>query len=359
MKTKFALVLFSFSIICVFLGCKNSKKGSQDRLLTTEHSLQGELYDKDIIMRPISLFTIDSMLFIVSPMVSNGFGQIFDLNNDLEKLGEFGNIGHGPDEFVIPEPTFVGDDYFYMQDVNGRAIAKWGIFKTDNRIQASEISRLRFSHYYTSGIGSESRKINPLGDEYFVGLICDPENGYFTLYNKEMELIQAFGKPPVFEPGMSAFSHVSRLSGYLSTSGNSFAFAAMNIPYVAYYSIEKGDTIPTLKWEDTYGEISYTTENDVFRFTDKAIGLNRDIQNRDKYIYILNIDILWTQIDFNIAEKSLAKAILVYNHEGERVARLELDYGLSFFFVSEDEKTIYGITQNPDYMVVKYNMPKL
>ena len=96
----------------------------------------------------------------------------------------------------------------------------------------------------------------------------------------------------------------------------------------------------------------------MFNFTDKAIGMTLGVQNRDKYIYVLNIEMPWNRIDFSFAEKSLAKSILVFNHKGEHVARLGIDYGLYFFFVSKDEKTIYGITQNPDYMVVKYDIPE-
>jgi len=285
MKAKFKLIMFTFSIVCVFIRCNDSNTGNKDGFLK-QYSLHGKLFDKDIVMRPLGLFAIDSMLFIISSGVSDGFGQIFNLKNDLEEVGEFGNIGNGPEEFISPEPTFVGDNYFFIQNTNAREIAKWGISKTNAQIQVSEISRLRFEHYDVSGIRAESRKINPLGDEYFVGLICDPEKGYFTFYDKNMEFIKSFGKPPVFEPGMSTFSYMKRLSGHLSANGNSFVFSAFNIPYIAYYTMDKEDTIPVLKWEDTYGEISYIAENDMFNFTDKAIGMTMGVQNKDKYLSV-------------------------------------------------------------------------
>lgn len=357
MRAKFKLIIFTFLIGCFFIKCSNLKTENRNGSFR-EYSLHGQLYDKDIVMRPFGLFTLDSMLFIVSSGISDGFGQVFNLQNDLEELGVFGNIGNGPDEFISPELTFVGDNYFFMQNVNAREIAKWSVAKTDSQIKVSEISRLRLEHHDVSGIRTESRKVNPLGDEYFVGLICNPEEGYFTLYNKNMEFINSFGKPPIYESGMSPFSYMRRLSGHLSANGSSFVFSAMNIPYIAYYSMEKGDATPVLRWEDTYGKISYTAENDAFNFSDKAVGMTMGVQNRDEYIYVLYIDMPWNQIDFSFAEKSLAKSILVFNRKGERIARLNMDHGLYFFYVSEDEKTIYGITQNPDYMVVNYEIPE-
>lgn len=119
MKTKFKLILSSLLIVCIFIGCNDSNTGSKDGFLK-RYSLRGKLYDEDIVMQPIGLFATDSMLVIVSPHVYNGFGQIFNLNNDLEKVGEFGNIGNGPSEFIYPEPTFAGDNYFYIQNVNAR-----------------------------------------------------------------------------------------------------------------------------------------------------------------------------------------------------------------------------------------------
>jgi len=202
--------------------------------------------------------------------------------------------------------------------------------------------------------------MNPFGDKHYVGSVCDPENGYFVLFDNNMNYLKQFGKPPILEPRISAFSHLRQLSGDLSVNGNSFVFVASGIPYVACYHIEKGgDTFPTLKWEVTYGKISYTVENDRFNFSNETIGFNIGVQNKDKYIYILNIDAPRDQLRSLYESGSGAKAILVFDHDGERVARLDLDYGLNNFCVSKDEKTIYGITPNPDYMVVKYDIPEL
>jgi len=359
MATNSKLILLALSVICIVIGCGDSNTGSKNVFLK-RYLLHGSTYDNDIVMRPVGIFTIDSLLFIVSSGIHDNFGQIFNLNKNLEQVGVFGNIGQGPGEFLNPEPTFVGDDYFYMQNINACEIAKWGIYQTNGKIQASEISRLRFQRYDISGFGTESRRVSPLGDKNFVGSICDPENGFFILFDNNMDYIKNFGKPPILGNRISALSYLRQLSGYLSVNGSSFVFVAKNIPYIACYHIEEGgDTFPTLKWEDTYGKISYTVENDRFNFSNKTIGRNIGVQNKDKYIYILNIDAPRDQLRLLYESGVGAKTILVFDHDGGRVARFDIDYGLYDFWVSKDEKTIYGITQNPDYMVVKYDIPEL
>ena len=80
MKT-IKLILFTFSIVYIFTGCKKPKSGNRD-IVPKRYYLHGELYDKDIIMSPVGLGPICYRLHVMYSF--NSYFRWFNTDTQFE-----------------------------------------------------------------------------------------------------------------------------------------------------------------------------------------------------------------------------------------------------------------------------------
>lgn len=345
-----------FLILCIsvtFPGCNNKKKDNYK--FPKEHSLQGKIYDTEIIDVAPDLFVMDSLLITVSSRLKENFGSIYSINDSMKKIMSFGNKGRGPKEFYSPQLTSVDGNTFVIHNVNRMEVALMEILQDSGKIEVVENKRLGFDRIVRGNIGFEDRYVSKI-DSNFVAVSYGTPHQFFSLYDKDMKWLGFFGDNPI---GVS-LEHMSaiQLHGNLEVRNGKMFYSLYNLPIVVCYEMKEG--VPQKKWEDTFYESYYEVKDRKMGFSKaKSKGLSLDMWAGDKYVYILFLDILMAEYDARVPEKSKANIVLVYDHDGNRIARLNLSHRIYRLCVNEDETRIYAFTTTPEDKIISFDIPAL
>lgn len=73
---------------------------------------------------------------------------------------------------------------------------------------------------------------------------------------------------------------------------------------------------------------------------------------------MLYLDQLLSEYDYYDTEKSLANKILVFNHQGDAVAKLELSCRISDIALSRDQAKLFGLAELPEPTFVEFDLPR-
>lgn len=76
----------------------------------------------------------------------------------------------------------------------------------------------------------------------------------------------------------------------------------------------------TLYYDQTYYEI----RNGDLLFSKKTFGQMLNLKMDNKYIYVLYLDLLLSEYDYNQTDKSCANKILIFDYQGNPITKLHL-----------------------------------
>ncbi len=347
-----ALVLF------LALGCGGTKtdSGTFDR----EYELTGTLYDTDIVGSYPYIGTIDSLVFVLLGNVPEQFGRVYSIGNGMKEIASFGSVGRGPGEFSnATEITSVYDDKFTITNLNYYQIATMQIVADSGKVRVEELERLSFGQLESEGLGYEARDVSRLDERHHVGVAYKSAEEVFVLYDEKMNPLGFFGDSPVKDKvkNLSRRSR-SQLYGILRVNEGRFIHALRDLPYVQFYESDKNSPFPRKKWEAWYGEPYYqVVDGDILYSRTKTVGKTNHAYLGNKYVYILYLDIPIGEYDISRPETGFANTVLVYDHDGRKVARLNLDHRMYCFCVDQEENKLYGLTTTPEDRIVSFDLP--
>lgn len=149
-----------------------------------------------------------------------------------------------------------------------------------------------------------------------------------------------------------------QVQGRVAASDGTMVFATAYLPYLACYQLK--DSTMEKKWSFFYDQAYYAVRNgDILYYKDKSYGQVINLKMNDQFIYLLYLDQLLSEYNFNKTEKSMSNVILVFDHDGNAVAKLRLSCRINTMALSNDGKKLYGIAHLPEPTLVEFLLPRL
>ncbi|MCL2561240.1 MAG: hypothetical protein FWE10_02815 [Rikenellaceae bacterium] len=357
--------LLLFCLPLLLFGCSKKRQGDEYGFPQV-YSLTSKMYDTDIILRAPDMFLVDSFAVVCCSSTPKDFLQVYSISQGFRHLLSTGRTGRGPLEF-LQYPilnTTEGNDIF-IQSLNAFELARLRVTGTeDGDVEIKEIWRRRFEFPPELGRMIDNWAWNEpfypvrLNSGYFAGVQFANNPRFFSLWDDDMNFVRFFGYAPI--PEKFEFTSGSRhLQGSLRSHGNRMVHAANLLPYLALYEIN--DDEPVLKWAKYFLRPVYEVDNEnIVLSGSSTFGLTQGLSLGENYIYLAFKDLFLSEYDGRIAERRDSDIIFVFDYDGNRVARLDLDRRIFLSpAVSADERTLYGITETDEgYRFVEFELPK-
>ena len=344
----YLLVCINFLCACSFNQESNSVK---NKIYNLKHKGHCEIY----LAQP-QLAVTDSFIIIVSPKQSEGICQLYSIENNMEMVCTYGRIGNGPNDFLQPMLTYTTGNTFGLNDLNLSTLAIIRIEQNENSISIKEEKKMK-APYKPMKKEFVPRDICylKLGKGHYVSSLFAGDGCFFTLSDSLLQPIMRFGESPIKEELSSVVSR-SRLRGKTAVYDNTFFYATSDLPYIASYTLQKDSMIKA--WSRFYRKPYYAISNGDLKYNKEySTGPLLDMKVDSNYIYLLYMDQLLSEYDYNTTDKSCSNKIYVFNHKGDDVAILNLDCRLSQIAIDSKRKKIYGIAENPEISLVEFELP--
>ena len=353
--------MFRFLIIIVsivLVGCKSSSTENEISDFNKVYKLKHTFY-KEVILNNPQIEITDSFIVLVSASSGEDVCKVFSKQGKLEEVCAYGNIGQGPKEFRQPALTTATDNTFGINEINEMQYVELAIKQVDGKVEVYEKERYKAEYMRMEGedyTPKDTRYMPLKNGHYYVSCFFLKNGSFFTLSDSLLRPLTRFGQSPIKEE-LPTRSIRNRLNGHTDVHDNRFFYATCELPYLASYTLK--DNRMDLEWEIFYKKPHYGVENGEVKFVkEQSTGPLNDMRAGSRYIYLLYMDQLLYENDYYQTEKSCSNKIFVFNHQGEKVACLELDNRLSKMAIDEKRRKIYGVAHVPDVGLIEYDMPK-
>jgi hypothetical protein len=354
----YLIVVFLFSF---FSNCENKKitlssyfDGKQAISL---HSIT--LLSEEVTADPGTLLCYDSLL-ILQNLMSQPVFSVVDINKGT-LIRSWGTVGNGPGEYVgclqmdlsfqrglinIPD-NFQARMYQYSLDS----------ILYSNEVQPNDL----FSSSKNKHTKNMYSRILQVNDSIFLGIQIS-NLGRFLVFNINSDESYPQGEFPKSDdqqklPDENIKMLGDAYQGYLRYNyvQNKVVYASSNSEIVEIFKLnglhlelEKGyyTSLPSYSLKET---------GDGGKFLQLQIdnGHTIDLSSSDKFIYVLYAD---AAKDASFEEKHISNLILVFDWNGEPVKKYILDAKVKAFTVSEDEKRIFAVYNNPDPEIIYFDL---
>lgn len=351
-------LLIVFLIISSILYSCRPKQKSQIRNFGYDIPIKHTVRNPEIMtLMPEGFFRMDSLLVTYAPRLgTTDFGRLISTQS-FQEVGKFGSRGRGPLEVIWGFPLHYknggNNSTFKAYDLASRSILSYTLQQQGDTLTMQAHDKRQVDQ----GDNPMQNNLNicQLDSNHYIGLCFHSHDSIFSLINKDLQQIGYFGNSPIPEQIGNA---QDRLQGWLAGSYGIAVYAPMELPYIGCYGMQDGK--PVKLWEDTFAEMIYQVHGGALVFNRKATwGRTENLKIGKKYIYLLWYNDRLFQYYNRPNDQSApgADLIFIYDHTGNRIARLKTDIKLSDIEISEDERTLYGLT-TPDYALVTFELPE-
>lgn len=345
-------------ILILFIYSCGGKK--EEALFPAEFVLTHKLYEAEVEgNRGPILLAMDSVLCVISPDMQTDFTRIHSISDEMKEIGRYGTRGRGPGEFLLPIPTSSRRDQFEFHDLNAQEISTIHITARKDSAWAKETVRLKIPYTETTvKIPLTGLFVSRFNTDYFVSIASRSYNEFFTLYDSLLNFICYFGNAPITDKGIDPVNYSKRFQGRIATHKDKIAFMPMNFPVLSFYKMDNGEMVK--KWEDKIYEPNYHIEKgDLFFDPETTMMGAITVDVRDTYIYVLFLDTKEIDLTYSDPQTYNPNIVYVWDHYGNRIAKLTLDRRISYMCVSQDEDKIYAIVQTPEWRIAEFKIPNL
>lgn len=343
--------------LLLFISCNPTEKKENVICFNEEYILEHTQYDTELYIKHGRIAVIDSFIIVISSQ-QTPFCKLYSIPLNMKEVGEYGRIGDGPNEFIQPLLTYSYNNTFGLNEINKKELAIMQLLVEKHNLSVIEKRRLKAdTKKDEEQIFRTDYYFSRLDDEHYVSLLYEKNNKYFSLFDSTLTLISRFGESPVTEE-VSPSVAVNRLQGRIATCEGTMIFATSYLPYLACYQIK--DTIMEKKWGSFYNRPHYGIRNGDLLFNkSKSFGQVINLKMDSQFIYLLYLDQLLSEFNINQMEKSMANLILVFDYEGNAVAKLRLSCRINEMALSNDGDKLYGIAHLPEPTIVEFNLSKI
>ena len=345
-------VVFSL-LLLVMYSCGSSEKKEAPEV--KRYELKSKYY-KELIIRYPLLSVMGDYLIVSSSMERDTLCHFYAIDRNMEEVASYGRLGQGPGEFIQPVLTYTDGDEFAMNDLNHNVLAIIGVTEKDGGLDIRERIRLKGEYKPKKGeLVPRDIMYTKIGDSHFVSKLEAGEGRFFNLLDSALVPIYSFGESPIKEE-IDSYVSGNRLQGEMHVYKNKVFFGTSDLPYLASYTLCNGRM--EKDWSLYYDTPHYAVSNGDVKFSrESSKGPLFSLQADDNYIYLLYRDGLLWDIETGKSGR-YSDEILVFNHQGEKVACLKLDCNLSEIALDRKRHKLYGQALMPDDALVEFDLPK-
>ena len=332
------------TILLLLLFCFSCTKQESDLLiLPDETPIKSIDYPNEIIMSyPLCIEIINNNLFLLMHKGEDVI-KIVDTDNGSE-IKHAGKFGSAPEEFI--QPNYWGFDKnnnILIYDLMLKKLRKYNWEEIVNNTEltiAKEIPLKSTNAHITSG------KI--LNDNYFVGSVPFGISEPLIVLDNNLSIIDSLGEVP---NNNHKSTNMTSYVGNIDTHNNKFVFVMASLGYIACYQQQKGGS--ELLWDHYIEKPVY--KGDQLDRKQLKLGFP-DVKITKNYIFCSYFGEVLTREKLKTLKP---RNILVFDHKGYLLKNLRSERSVGRIAVSEDEKTLYAVTEEPEIAIIRFDISNL
>lgn len=345
-----ALIIAALIAIC-FSSCNDRRyfvgaKTFQFQDLKT-YKLEGSIMQfSDTIWHPVDITVKDTLLFIKNRSTEYIY-DIYNLNNN-EKINECFKIGQGPNDFIFPLIVQSMDSSVWIYDGQTSVLKEYtvsGLLGSNFPVSIKTIS-LR---------NNASRKVAVLSDGTVLASINSLPRGGFDLYDSAGLFLDSIGSFPEFTSGkLSDMEKIMSLRcGFTTNMTDRIFLSYLFTDLIEVYDF-KGNCIKRL-----HGPQQIQLAMELQSAGGDNVGA-RPVSGKTYKCYSSPVHagnevfaLYFGELSENYEERDFK--IIVFDWNGKPLRMYELDTHLFTFTVDDKHRIIYGITNSPEYRIIKFD----
>ena len=335
-------VFLATCLLALLFSCSTKKEQEEVIIQSLTHEvLMGDEY---LIGRINDMALMNDSIPVVINVRSDNAFQVLDYSR--KKVLEVGNVGQGPDDFLLSFGLSSGmENTFSANDVNRRRFSTVHLNPEDDSWRVEH--HLKFDsieHIYIKPI---------VNNRYVATGIYD--DCHLMLLDEKGTPLKGFGEWPYQDEQEKKVPGKIRASVYqgkleVSPSGDKLVFAVASGDMLYFYRIlPNGELELISKHENTYAHYEHTTGAHY----GTAPFSNIDACATDDYVYTLYAGRSLKEHGMKCFQGNL---IRVYDWKGTLVKKLQLDVDVEQIVVSKDDRKIYAIADLPDPVLVVFEL---
>jgi hypothetical protein len=299
----------------------------------------------DLLMRPVDFRVIDSLLVMRNRGTEYQF-HIFNTQN-TKKIGELIPFGNGPNEMIEPAIIPSDDSFIWILDKMKRSVSKCSLNISTDTSYIEILKKITIQEY-----ADQAAIIN----KNILAVILNPAMKRFCLYDNTGLLIKDFGEYPECK---SDYAEYEKMEAFfcdfiINHKKNRLLMSYKQTDLIDIYDLE-GNLIKRLHGpEQFYPAVKQEQNGEQIKVRAQS-GKSRHAyftpRNAGEEVFIL-----YSGKVFDKERPSyLMNNIFVFDWDGNPIRRYELDNPCFSFDVDPKNKTIYTLSDNPDFHITKYN----
>ena len=264
--------------------------------------------------------------------------------NDGKEVKQIGLFGGGPKEFV--QPVYWGNNgkEVYIYDEAKMFLRTYSWHEILNAEELPETGKVNLK-------GDEKNILfgKVLNQDYFVGSVVVGMPKPIITLDKELNTIENIGNIPDKDHKSEA---LVTYGGSVSSYGNKFVSTMASFGYIACYEQQSDGTCKML-WDACAEQPIY--KKDQLDLTLLKLGF-ADVKMTKNYIFC---SYFGQKYDRDNRKNIKPRNMLVFDHQGNLLKNLRSERSLARFTVSEDEKTIYAATEEPEVAIIRFDISNI
>lgn len=332
------------SLIC----CSNKKQIEENNVAIFHKSIQ---LKNDILGKPGPCILIGNNIIGIDYRLDSCF---FCINTQNDSIYRFGSRGNGPNEFISPLTLqYIDKNHFGSFDFN---LGEYTRFKINNK----NINIERRYKVINNEI-SASFDFKQISNNSYLGFGPYKEDMYIIL-DSLANLKSSFFEIPYKDKDEKSIANNVRAMAYqgrlnLNPTRNKFIYTSIWGDIIHIYNISNDKIDIITKIENIYP--SYIPQQDEYGYSAPLYSSNIvgciSSTTTEKYIYLLCSN---EKIEKFTKEgkEFCGKIVRIYDWHGNKVQSFILDLECSNICVSQDDKMLYAIADNPDPELVLFDL---
>ena len=323
------IIAFAFCISC------NQKSVKTERVQVSPKVLTDSLFIKNAA----SFICIGDYLVLQDPRQGSNFIKIYDTKGHL--VSEVGQIGNGPEEFILPECIPFGKNKFLTWN-------RYGTFQTAVSSPDNQF-RPEFKNFHVFNGKNQSIQLCENGN--FIAY--DPtKDQVITLYSPDGKEIASAGKLP-FPANIADREHFYSGKIVYNPENQTLLLYLEVLPYAATFKVTSSNI--SLLNERTFGNPEYTINGDQMQVKeggkDCLVGC---CLTEDFIISIMNDPDYTGNDNSQSSPKRHTVGVFDYDFNLVKIVNLRMPrYNLA---ASGEDNTFYAIVQNPENSIVEIEL---
>jgi hypothetical protein len=301
----------------------------------------------DTIMHPVAIDIKDSLLFLKNRSTDYIY-DIFNLDDNNKKINECFVIGQGPNDFIHPMIVQSKDDNVRIYDQGSGILKEYTVnsLKTDRF--PTPITSLKFKDNVLS-------KIAVLSDNNVLSSVNYNPKIRFKLYSHNGDMLDSIGEyPRVISSNLSDMEKFMNFKNDFTTNFKDRIFICHYFTdLIEVYDCNgniinrmygPNQLVPVLEQKNAGGGFVGTSS-----VRDKTYKCYSSPVPAGEEVFVLYFGELYQDYRERDAK------VFVFDWEGNPLRIYELNIPIFTFTIDEKNRILYGISNSPEYQIIKFN----